>query len=329
MPIDSGNSLIQGIGKEFKDFWKAAYVKYEEFVQITTYKLPGASDTEARFKKYAWKESVPRPKFWNYDEGRSHQMFGDVQFEVPVYPYELTLDVRKFDREHDQLGKEDARSQIQMGVGRYAQLPQNFASEQLNGAADLLPDLRVAYDGSPLFSALDGDGNNRFSAVGGNIVAGSGTNFADFTSDMWTVQQRFLQFKDPAGEILFSDDDVDFSKMFVIAPVELNQIVKTTTKAKDLRIDNANLVSQSNVLEATFGSKILNLLTDASDWFVVLDHSHKLWKPFALRQNEIDSVWADMSNSDRAREINIESLYTSQNTGMGILAPFTIIKINN
>lgn len=329
MPIDQTNSLIQGIYRDFKSFWKEAYVLYEKIVNLTCYRLPGASDSSARFAKYAWKESVPAPQFWNFDEGRQHQMFGDVQITVPVHPYELTVDVRRFDREHDQLGAEDARAQIQQGVNRYAQLPQIFASEQLNGAADKLPQLENAYDGVSLFSTTDGDGADRFGASGGNIVNGSGVSFADFQNDLWTAQQRYLTFLDPAGEILFGEEEVSFMKMHIIAPKELNQTAHSVAEAEYLRIDDSNQVSQTNILKGTFQVHIFNYLTDSSDWYVILEHPHKVWRPFALRQNEIDSVWADMTNSDRSREQNFESLYTSQNTGLSVLCPFVIIKINN
>lgn len=322
--ISIQNSLQQRVFRDLQDTWKENYVVYEKLNSIFARQLV---DNNVRKASYAWKESIPFPRFWPMDSKRAHQTFQDRLLEVSVYPYELTIDVRRYDIADDQLA--DAKSFISAGVKRFLQIPQKLYAEHLNGVADLNPEgLRTAYDGSGTFATVDGAGAARFGATGGNIVTGTGTTQSAFSNDIFAVQQRFLDLQDPAGEILYGPEDVSYDKMCVVVPPELNEVAQRVSESEYLRVDATNTVSESNILKGTFEVKINNLLTDASDWFVILRHSY--WKPFVVRQSkDIRSIWADATNSDAARERNIETAYMDLRTGIGLWAPFTIIKVNN
>lgn len=321
--IENTNSRTQGAYRDLTETWRNKFPVYEELNRLFSRYLP---DRGVRFAKYAWKESVPFPTFWDFDKGRTRKMFQDRSLEIGIYPYELTIDSRGYDLEDDQLG--DGSEHVKGAVDRFLQIPQKLIHEYLNGSADLNPSLLNSYDGASLYSATEGGGANRLGASGGNIVTGTGVTVSAFSNDLYSVQQRFLEFTDTAGEILFSPAEVDFGKFIVVVPPELNEVAQQVAEAEYLRVDLANNTSQSNILKGKFRVKMSNLLTDASDWFVVLDHPY--WKPFALRQaRDVRSIWADMANSDRSKEYNLESLYADTRTGLGPWFVGTTIKVNN
>ena len=83
-----------------------------------------------------------------------------------------------------------------------------------------------------------------------------------------------------------------------------------------------------NPLKGKVTPVMLSLLTDTSDWYMVLNHD--FWKPFAfIAPEDIQTVLADVNNSDRAREFNENIIYTHIRTALGVFFPGCVIKINN
>jgi phage major head subunit gpT-like protein len=321
--ISIQNSLIQGIFRDLQDTWKNYLPIYDKLNSLFSRSLP---DNTVRTAQYAWKEAVPFPKLWEFDQGRSHQTFQDRKIEVAVHAYEATIDVRGYDLEDDQIG--DGKSHIQTVVERFLQIPQKLYAEYLNAVADLNPQLLNAFDGVGLFSTIDGNGDARFGATGGNIVTGSGVSVSAFTNDLFEVQERALSFLDTKNQILNGPDDVKFSNFHVVVPKELNEVAQKVAQSEYLRTDLSNNTSENNILKGQFEVHINNLLTDSSDWYVIINHRN--WKPFVVRQRrDVRAIWADMTNSDRARETNQETLYADLRTGISPWAPWSIVKVNN
>lgn len=325
MPIlDNTNSLRAGILRDLRDTWKNRAPVFEKQQALWTKFIPYKNLRKAEF---AWKESLPFPKPWKYGTGRTYQILKDRKIDISYHAYELSIPYNYYDAEDDQLG--DMKPHIQSAVDRFLMIPDKFIAEYLNNSASLLPSISNAYDGVVIFSAVDGSGAARFGVTGGNIITGSGAGtVAAFVQDLAAAQRRFLDFLDTAGQQIYNEEMVAYTSLHAVIPNSLNEIAQKASKSEYLRIDLGNTVSESNFVKGEFTYHINPYLTDTSDWYVVVDHPY--WKMFAYRSpKDIRQIFADFSNSDRAREYNEEALMADVRVGIGPWAPFTAIKVNN
>lgn len=315
-------SMRAGVLSNLADTFRQKQPKFEEAVKPLVKELPSENLREA---SYAFKFDLPRPKFWPYGKGRTYQTFKDAKIPVPLLNYELTVPWNDFDAKDDQMG--DMMTHINSAVDNYGQLPVILFSEYFNGVAVDLPYLSLAYDGVSLFSAVDGDGNARFGVTGGNLMTSSGINAAGVIHDFCLAQQRFVSFLSPTARLpMFDATMASFSNMIAIIPPTLNEIFKKVSESSDIRIDSSNIVSESNFLKSSFRYVMNPSLTDTSNWYIVLNHEYL--KPFVYRApKKIESIIADASNSDHAREFNEYALYSHVRLGCAIYFPMTIIKI--
>lgn len=319
-------SLRAGILRDLMETWKQDMPKWEAETNLLVKKL---SVTNLREARYVWKESVPFPQFWPYGKGRQYKLFRDRSITVALWNYEITIPWSGFDADDDQLGKGDVKAHVQSVVQRYGQLPITLLSEYFNGTAIEQPSLGNAWDGAALFSATDGDGAARLGASGGNILSSSGVTVTGIVHDFAAAQQRFMSFVDPtAGKPIFDEAMVGYNKMTAMIPKELNEVFQKATQSEYIRMDTGNNTSETNYLKGTFQYKINPFLTDTSDWYIVLDHPY--YKPFVYRApGDVESIIADASNSDHAREYNEFALYTHVRLGLAPFFPGSIIKVNS
>ena len=322
--VNIAQSLKAGVLEHLKETWRQSMPTFEKQQKLLLKQLPY---TSIRNASYPFKESVPFVKLYPYGKPRTYQTFQDRVLQMNIVPYDLTIKWSRWDSEDDQLG--DLKQHVQMAVERYGQLPDVLISEYFNGVADLNPDLLNAFDGANLFSAVDGDGQNRLGVLGGNIITGSGLTVAGVIHDINVAQRRFLDMVDPtAGKPIFSPDEVAYTKLHVIGPNEANEVFQKAANAEYIRSDAGVTVAESNWMKSSFTYHINPYLTDAQDYYVAVEHPY--WKPFAYRApKDVESIIADMNNSDRAREYMEEMLYTQVRTRLGIWMPATIIKVNN
>lgn len=325
MPVVSNRYSIQaGILADLKDFWSAQLPVFRKQQERMLRYLP---ESNIRNITEVWKESTPFPAYWPYGKGRTIQNFKDVYFSLGKYNYELSVAWSRFDEEDDQLG--DLRQKVQMATKRFGMLPDVLISEYLNNSASMNPSILNAYDGAALISATDGDGAARFGVTGGNLLTGSGNTPDGVIHDLNVVQRRLSDAVDPtAARPVFAPDEVDFSKFLCVVPNELNEVFRKTAESEYLKIDGGNVVSESNWMKGRFEWETNPYLTDSSDWFVILQHPY--WKPFMYREPKSpETVIADMSNSDSARDTGEYRMHAHVRTALGPFMPLTIFKVNN
>lgn len=322
--IDITKSLQAGIRRDAMEMWRQEFPVFEKQQAVMLKMLPYVALRKAT---YVFKESVPFPTFWGYGESRRYRTFKDRQLQISLYPYQVAIPYSGWDKEDDQL--QDTKTHVQMAVKRFFQLPDKMIAEYLNGTASLNPVLVTAYDGANVFSATDGDGAARFGVVGGNIVTGSGAgSVAAFINDLCAAQRRFLKFLDPAGIPIFSEDDVQYTKLHVVGPNEFNGVFQKASKSENIRSDTQSITAETNFLMGEFKYHLNPYLTNVNNYFVFVEHGY--YRPFAYRApGEVRQIFADMSNSDRARDVNEEVLFSDCRVGMGPFQPACGIKINN
>ena len=325
MPVANNQySRMAGVLAELKETWRQTIPKFEKDQELLVHKLPYCG---LRNAPYAWKESLPFPSYWPYGMPRQVKSFRDRVIYLGYVPYQLAIAWNKFDEEDDQLG--DLKTHVQASVQRYGQLPTVLIYEYFNGTAVELPQLYQAYDGAGLFSATDGDGNARLGASGGNIITGTGVTASGVLHDIAVAQQRFMQFIDPnAAKPIFDEDMVTYNNLEAIIPITMNEIFQKATNAEYIRVDPGSITSETNYLKGTFKYRISPFLTDTSDWYIVVRHPY--YRPFLYRTpKDVETVIADINNSDHARETNENIIYTHIRNAIGVWFPGVIIKVNN
>jgi len=310
--------------------WQQKMPEFREAVDYMVRWMPPTKPKNIRHASYVWKDAVPAVEYWPYNTPRLHSTFKDRVITVSNYAYSLVLDWDQFDEEDDQLT--DMQTHVQTSILRYGQLAIRRASEYLTGVPSLNPELVLAWDGVGLFSTVDGDGANRFSAVNGNLLAGSGLTPAAIINDIGVAQRQFLRYKDPAGQPLYDESDVDYNKLRCVIPVDLNQAFQKSSDQKDIRSDPLSNTAESNYIQGKFKYTINSYLTAATEWYICVDHP--VYKPFVYRapgdeKGAIRSIIADMNNSDRSRETNINGTYTDIRTALSPYFPASIIKFTN
>jgi len=322
--IDNRYSLRAGVLADLKDTWTAQASVFKKQQELLVKFLPY---NNLRKATYAWKESIPFPARWDFGMGRTYQTFKDNYIQISNTAYELSIAYNRFDKDDDQIG--DVKEHVQLAVRRFLQLPDKFVAEYINNAANLLPNINNAYDGVALFSDVDGDGSNRFSTSGGNIITGTGSGTtAALKNDLMVAQRRFLTFKDTAGQPIFNEEDVALERLHTIVPNDLNAVIQDLAGGEYIRTDLGSNTAQSNITKGRFKYHLNPYLTDTADWYVAVEHPY--WKPFAFRApNTPNQIIAEFANSDHAREYNEEVLYADVRAGLGVWCPFCFIKVNN
>ena len=327
MPLVSNiNSLRAGIQKDLAETWRQQWPVYEALQKAFLHYLPWINIRNA---EYGFKERIPMPKPWPYGKGRSYQMFKDRKLTIGLFPYELTVPYSERDSSDDQLG--DMKTHLGQIVGRFLQLPDIMITEYMTGTASYnYNGLVLAYDGVNLYSTTDGDGAARFGVTGGNIRPGSGVSTnAQVIDDIIGVRRQFLEMLEPVtNQPLHDPNKVTYNNMIFIVPTELDGIFRAIQKQQTIYSDASINTAQSNQFVGEIVYHVNQRLTDANDWFVVLQHDY--WKPFAYRAPQnVRQILAEMNNSDHAREFAEETMYADLRLGIGPWAPFTTIKVSN
>lgn len=330
MPINSNidSSQRAGVLADLADTWRKRQPTFEKQWGMMM-KMLGY--TKIRHAEYAFKDALPIPKFWGYGAGRTRQTIRDHYITVSIYKYEISLPWSIDDEDSDLLG--DMATHINSAVGKFLLLPIKFAAEYMEATASLLPSLANAYDGAALYSATDGAGANRLGVSGGNILTGHGLTSAGVMADFTAAQRFYLSEQDTAGQPIFDESMCGYDKMVAVIPPSLNELFQRVSGQEMIRSDALNNTSESNFLKSTFRYEICPFLTDTSDWFIFLDAPDDDRKAFAYRspqnENDMQTVIADMMNSDDSREFAQKTLHSHIKCGLTPYFPGCTVKINH
>lgn len=324
MPVANiDRSIVAGVQAELSQTWQQVVPAFRKQQELLMRPL---SENKIRNAQWAWKESTPFPEYWPYSGDRTIQGFRDRFISMGKHNFSAAIRWNRFDEEDDLL--DDLRPHVHTLVNRYAQLPDVLMSEYFNGAAVELPQLRLCYDGASVFSNLDGSGNARLGATGGNIIDGSGLTVSGVIHDLAIAQRRFLEFVDPtAGKPIFSVEDVAFEKLHVIGPNSANEVFQKAAESEYIKLDITNMVSESNYVKGKFSWHINPYFTDSSDWYVCAENPY--WKAFVWREPSApETKEANQDNSDHARNTGENAIYTHVRTDIGPWFPGVIIKVD-
>lgn len=319
------NSLKIGILNDVAEMWEVMSEKEAQYRSLMFHDVPWVPQYTSKF---VWKQDVGMPVPWDKGSELPANIFDDVAIDCDLREYGQRTEWFRRDNEFDQLQPGQIRKHAEMGIKRYAQLYRYLGADYLDGTTNYIRYPQLAYDGAALFSATDGAGADRMGVSGGNIVTSSGLSTAAIKTDAHRALQRWLGMKQPiSNHPVFSPDEVKFENMLFVIPPALEERFFDLSEAKILYTDPSINTAQSNTLATRVKYEMENVLTDSSDYYVILQHSY--WKPFLYRGlSSIDSFIADASNSDDARKLNIEAWFSQTMMGCCPWAMFTMIKIN-
>lgn len=323
MIVNNRYSLQAGQLKDLAEFWRQRSPDIIAMRENLMFAPPWKNLYEA---PYGWKQDVPMPVKWPKGTELPTSDFDDVELKCSVFKYGTRIQWDQTDAMMDQLG--DLQTHAQTATENYLTFYRYLIADYLNGTTDYIERADNSYDGAGLFSAVDGNGQPRMAVAGGNLLNSSGLSAAGIYTDYSRGKQRWNEMKRPLSGIpVFSPLEVTSENIFCIIPPSLERVFKEISEATNLYVNPAINTAQSNVLATKVNYQVENLLTDSSDWYMVL--RHKMWKPFLYRGlDKIEAIIANSQNSDDARKFNIEALFAKTLMGTCPFAMFTMIKVN-
>lgn len=323
--ILNGSALAAGLLSDFQNTYDQDFDNVQAGLSLV---MDMERQSATRTTTYAYRETPPYPKRRPRGNPVDFGVMKSVSFSVTAYNYARGLAWNRDDRMDNQIG--DLAADAQALGSNFASLPSSVFIEFLTGTASLLPAVPNAPDGVALFSALNGDGNNRFGVSGGNIYTGTGTTPTPVRADIFGAIERMTTFQNTEGKPFFPPRaDMPEHAIWFSAT---NQDVM----AEALRADIVHSVQQSTGAGVTnliiAGGLKLSLFPTAeiTDNDIFIARGDVPVKPLFMTTREpLRSVIATEDNSDDARKTGVESVQFEWRGAFGANVPFGFIKVNN
>lgn len=297
----------------------AAYEQKVVLVQQLAGAIVDEWPTVRPTETYSYLETAPYMARWNVGDSRSASAFRGVKWSVDTYDYQSKVTWhRNTDQDHQ--GRRNIKSKSMMTARNAANTKIRLMSQTVEGRSDpdLLPDFAIptAPDGAAPFAA-QAEGTARFGAIGGNIVAQTGTTGQMIRDDYFTSITRFLSFLDTEGKPLWDPDmiregfTIMYPKELIKGMAEAFQWARPTHSddptfaAPTVATAPTNLAQDFNVSVNAFMNPYL---TDASKWYIFLNGTLGILPFFLGVQQPLQfDIW-DRANSDRARDEKLEGV---------------------
>lgn len=336
-PVQAGDALARGVNNRFHDTYRSRYKGLSNTLGLVMdMEVPSDKETEL----YEYPESAPRPKRQDRGAGISSDIYRYVSFSVTNKAFATRVSWHRDDLRFDQTGRFRAdadRAGAKMAILKERLFFQVLTADlSASAVAELLASIPNAPDGAALFSTTDGSGANRFGVSGGNIVTGSGVATSqDIRTDFFAAVNRMLRFQDTKGDPLHDPGIAD--QMIVIIAGETNREVFSeafnqgrTLQTSTVATGDSVGAAVSNVIMDS-GHKVKLILTQRitdNDWTVHLA-GDPLKAVFAQNASALETEIATASNSDLARDLQVESTTWRQLLGIGVNVPLNASQVNN
>lgn len=316
------NSMQVGVDAALKNTYKRKIVVLQKQQNALLKFVPHNDAIET---KYAFKEATPSFQRWPDGKKRTFQAIKDRIITAGLINFDLTMSWSVRQGRHDLI--EDPKDHAVAGVQSAFQVLDKMPIEYFNGVPDLNKKIQNCYDGNPLFS----DSSSRaeiMGVTGGNIVTGSGKNQQAVFKGLEAVQQRLFDSRDNAGKVFWDEDQIDFTRMIVLAPSSWNGIMNGCAERVLAQVSSTGLQSESNYLAGKFKYHINPYLTNQNDWYVIIEDPDL--KPFIARAMEnLETFFGVPGQSDIATLENKAYVSSSFEATVAPFAFHSIIKVSN
>jgi hypothetical protein len=246
----AGATFANGLSAHFRDGYDMDGLQSPMLPKVADLNLPST----ARQTPYAYYESAPYPLLVARGGSTPFASFASKSFTVVNYNYELAIGWHEDDEDDDQI--QGLRDRAQQGGRNWRTLDQRIVAEIINGGTpELLPHQPAAPDGAGLYSATDGNGDDRFGISGGNIEPGTGFTTAQVRTGLWNARSRFARMKNTKGQPLWDTSMLDkgFTLMYS-ADEGVEQIVREAVLQS---------ISAAGVLTSTSNAGVSNSLIES------------------------------------------------------------------
>lgn len=323
MPIvDNAQSLELGVSRDLSDYYRKEFVTYDN----TRNAVSRVIGTNKRTVEEVIKESIPFPSLWPLGSPRTYKWLRDRVQTLRHYNWELALPWSRWDEEDDVL--KDLRPHLSQMAGRFNQIIDQLMADELQQSATLGQTLSTAHDGVALFSALDGDSQNRLGVSGGNIVATSGVaTEADIIDALYNVRTRFLNMKDTEDQPFWTPAEVAMSRFMVIHGPALTEVMDRAREVKLGWFQQGVPQASDNPLHQKFQAWENQRITSTTDFYVCVVSDY--YKPFIVvdRRMGPEVQIADESNNRESMDLGERAILAHTRLGVSAFAPHAIVAV--
>ena len=334
LPVVAGNVLTAGLRNDFADTYKITYKGVAARLgEVMDMNIPSDKLTEL----YAYFETAPYPKRWPKGEDISSKSFKSVGFNVTNLDWGRRVPWHTNDRADDQ-----TKSLFDMARdagAHWATLPERIFFQILQSTtdSDLLAAIPLSPDGVGLFSAVDGDGNDRFGVSGGNLFAANGLTASQIRTDAFDIFERFRQMQDTEDQPLWDDSVVDQGFVIFYGVQNWENFSSAFQQGRTVQIvqnvagtENVAATVPTNIILDS-GIRVTLVPTQRiadNDWYVFLRGAKKKAIFRQIRQALFES-FATWDTSDHTRTTGEEYIQWKSREGYSIALPYAAIKANN
>ncbi|RME82485.1 MAG: hypothetical protein D6785_07805 [Planctomycetota bacterium] len=291
---------------------------YLDLLFITAKKSEGIQETYAQIADNViwrrWPKGQPRI----FDAGK------EFFYTIVNHEYQAGIHFHKNDRADDRTGT--FVRQIDSAARNYYSLFNDIAIQLLEGQVnpDLLPSIPNSYYGISLISAA-----HTFVA-GGNVVAGSGTTAAQIETDIYTVLARFRNMKQEGKSYPYwGPNEVAIQSLVFIIPPGLESVFETLQKNAIIADPGGVAAGVTNKLMNRINYFVDTRLTDANDWYAILNADPNI-KPFVrVPREDIQVVQESFPNDSYSKQTGYEYYAASARWGFSVYEPRSIVKVTN
>lgn len=324
IPVGAGALLTAGLRA---DFIKTYQSRYKASAERLGNCMQMAVPSDKRTEFFAYPESAPYPEIWERGDTISSEAFDSIGYNTTNKNWGKRIEWHEDDEDDDQIGA--IKTQVRQLGENWGTLNERVFFQMLLGStnAKLLPSIPNAPDGAALYSATHGDGTNRFGVSGGNIISGSGVgSSAAVRTDVFNALELFARFQDTKGEPLMSPEIIEAGMTLVYNIQNYQLLAEALIQSRTLDGGAAltNIVLDSGLKITLWGTQ---RVTD-NDMYIFVNEASV--KPlFQLERKPLQERFADMTNSDWARDTGYRYLQYKARRGYGLNLPHSTVKINN
>ncbi len=321
-PPISGEALARGLRNEFRLTWQKRFRGLEgELGRIMQLAL--ASDKIEELYGFGEPPAPPRRRPWGDEVHREGFRFRN--FTVENVAWDASVEWFKHQRLFDQL-KDLDRLARQSGE-EFAEIPERVAAQIVQATVDpdLLDIIPNAPDGVAIYSAVDGDGADRFGVTGGNVLTGgAGIGSSDaIRQDTFNALERKGSFLTPKGQPAISPRFLtNFTIWFPITLWEVMLEAFRQTRTLDGGAALTNVTIEAGLTITLLPSPRIVGTTR----FQFLDQFEP--KPlFEQIAQPLDEQVQVEGNSDVARRQKLEGIFWETIRGYGVNLPLGTMSI--
>lgn len=264
---------------------------------------------------------------WPKGEPRKWDSGKEFYYTIVNHEYQAGLRHHKNDRLDDRTGT--FQKSLDAAARNYYSLFNEVAHQLLTATSnpELLPSIPNSYYGISLISA-----SHTF-VTGGNTFSGSGTSATNIETDIFTGSVRFRDMKmEGKPRRYWTTDDVKVEKMIFVIPPELEKVFESLKKGNIIAQDNTaadSIAGRSNILMNRINYYVEPRLTDADDWYIIMDADPSV-KPFVkVPREEIVVTNETWPNDSYSKQTGYEYYGASCRWGFSVYEPRSIIKVTN